>query len=140
MEQAVIVSAVRTAVGSFGKSLNSVPAVELGVTALQEALRRVNLEPGQVDEVIVGGGGASNPTMLRMLAERLPNARVLRQEDLGYLSDAKEAIAFAILAYEGLHGRPGNLPSCTFARHPAVLGKITPGANYRQLLRSLQDL
>jgi len=54
MEQAVIVSAVRTAVGSFGKSLNSVPAVELGVTALQEALRRVNLEPGQVDEVILG--------------------------------------------------------------------------------------
>ena len=54
MEQAVIVSAVRTAVGSFGRSLNSVPAVELGVTALQEALRRVNLEPGQVDEVILG--------------------------------------------------------------------------------------
>jgi acetyl-CoA C-acetyltransferase len=54
MEQAVIVSAVRTAVGSFGRSLNSVPAVELGVTALQEALRRINLEPGQVDEVILG--------------------------------------------------------------------------------------
>jgi acetyl-CoA C-acetyltransferase len=54
MEQAVIVSAVRTAVGSFGRSLNSVPAVELGVTALQEALRRVNLEPGQVDEVVLG--------------------------------------------------------------------------------------
>ncbi len=95
---------------------------------------------GPVDEVIVGGGGASNPTLLRMLAERLPNTRVLRQEDLGYLSDAKEAIAFAILAYEGLHGRPGNLPSCTFARHPAVLGKITPGTNYRQLLRSLPEL
>jgi anhydro-N-acetylmuramic acid kinase len=96
--------------------------------------------PGPVEEVIVGGGGASNPTMLRMLAERLPGVRVLRQEDLGYLSDAKEAIAFAILAYEGLHGRQGNLPTCTFARHPAVLGKLTPGANYRQLLRSLQDL
>ena len=54
MERAVIVSAVRTAVGSFGRSLNSVPAVELGVTALQEALRRVNLEPGQMDEVILG--------------------------------------------------------------------------------------
>jgi len=54
MEQAVIVSAVRTAVGSFGRSLNSAPAVELGVTALQEALRRINLEPGQVDEVILG--------------------------------------------------------------------------------------
>ena len=96
--------------------------------------------PGPVDEVIVGGGGASNPTMMRLLVERLPNTQVLRQEDLGYLSDAKEAIAFAIIAYEGLHGRQGNLPSCTFARHPAVLGKITPGANYRKVLRSLQEL
>jgi anhydro-N-acetylmuramic acid kinase len=106
--------------------------------SIADSYRRFLPEPPQ--EVIVGGGGASNPTLLRMLAEQMPAARVLRQEDLGYLSDAKEAIAFAILAYEGLHGRPGNLPSCTFARHPAVLGKLTPGANYRQVLSSLQDL
>jgi anhydro-N-acetylmuramic acid kinase len=93
--------------------------------------------PEQPEEVIIGGGGASNPTLLRMLAGYLPGARVLRQEDLGFSSDAKEAVAFAILAYEGLHGRPGNLPSCTFARHPVVLGKINPGANYLDLLRSL---
>ncbi|MEJ5365659.1 MAG: acetyl-CoA C-acetyltransferase [Desulfosoma sp.] len=54
MEQAVIVSAVRTPVGSFGKSLTSVPAVRLGVIALKEALKRVGLSPEQVDEVILG--------------------------------------------------------------------------------------
>lgn len=54
MEQAVIVSAVRTPVGSFGKSLVNVPAVQLGVLALKEALARAGLAPEQVDEVILG--------------------------------------------------------------------------------------
>jgi len=87
------------------------------------------------DEVIVGGGGANNPVLLQMLRQRLEPTSVLRQEDLGYSSDAKEAIAFAVIAYETLHGRPGNLPSCTFARHPAVLGKIIPGKNFPRLLQ-----
>jgi len=54
MEQAVIVSAVRTPVGSFGKSLTSIPAVQLGVTTVKEALARIQLAPEQVDEVILG--------------------------------------------------------------------------------------
>ncbi len=54
MEQAVIVNAVRTPVGSFGRSLAGVSAVNLGVIALKEALRRTKLDPGQIDEVILG--------------------------------------------------------------------------------------
>ncbi len=54
MNEAVIVSAVRTPVGSFGRSLKDIPAVQLGVIALKEALGRVNLSPDQVDEVILG--------------------------------------------------------------------------------------
>ena len=54
MKQAVIVSAVRTPVGSFGRSLKDVPAVDLGVIALKEALKRIDLQPDQVDEVILG--------------------------------------------------------------------------------------
>ena len=54
MEQAVVVSAVRTPVGSFGKSLSTISAVNLGVVAVKEALRRAGLDPGQVDEVILG--------------------------------------------------------------------------------------
>jgi len=54
MEQAVIVNAVRTPVGSFGKSLTAVSAVSLGVIALKEALARTKLDPGLIDEVILG--------------------------------------------------------------------------------------
>jgi anhydro-N-acetylmuramic acid kinase len=90
--------------------------------------------PEMPDEIIVGGGGANNPVLLQMLRDELYPIPVLRQEDLGYSSDAKEAVAFAVIAYETLHGRPGNLPSCTFALHPAVLGKIVPGKNFPSLL------
>jgi acetyl-CoA C-acetyltransferase len=54
MQQAVIVSALRTAVGTFGRAFNSVPAVDLGVAALKETLKRLQLDPSQVDEVILG--------------------------------------------------------------------------------------
>lgn len=86
--------------------------------------------PYPIDEAIAGGGGAYNPTLLAMLRERLPGIAVLRQEDLGYSSKAKEGLAFAIMGYEALHGRPGNLPSCTGARRPVPLGQIAPGDNY----------
>lgn len=91
--------------------------------------------PELPDEVIVGGGGANNPALVQMLRRELEPIPVLRQEDLGYSSDAKEAVAFAVIAYETLHGRPGNLPSCTYARHPTVLGKIIPAGNFSNLLR-----
>ncbi len=76
MEQAVIVNAVRTPVGSFGKSLASVPAVELGVIALREALRRTNLDPAQIDEVILGNvlqaGLGQNPARQVTIKAGLP--------------------------------------------------------------------
>ena len=91
---------------------------------------------GGVDEVVVHGGGARNPVLLEMLAAALPpGARVLHHDDFGVPAKAKEAVAFALMGYEGLHGRPGALPSCTGAHRPAVLGAITPGDNYRTLLR-----
>ena len=65
MERAVIASAVRTAVGSFGKSLKGVSAVQLGVTTLKEAMERIRLDPALVDEVVLGnvlqGGQGQNP-------------------------------------------------------------------------------
>ena len=75
-------------------------------------------------QVILGGGGAKNLVLRRMLRDRLDRVELRTHEDFGIASVAKEALAFAILAYETLHGRPSNVPSATGARHPVVLGKI----------------
>jgi anhydro-N-acetylmuramic acid kinase len=79
-----------------------------------------------INEVIIGGGGSYNRTLLQMMRELLPEVTILIQEDIGYSSDAKEAIAFALLANETLHGNPGNVPGATGAKKPVILGSITP--------------
>ena len=77
-----------------------------------------------VDEVIVGGGGASNRTLMRMLASEFPEARVLPADHYGLPADAKEAICFAILANERLLETPANVPSVTGARRRVVCGAV----------------
>lgn len=82
------------------------------------------------NEVIVSGGGAQNPTMMAMLRELLPEVKVQSSNEVGLPSEAKEAIAFAVLAYESWHGRPGTLTTATGAKRPVVLGSITPGRRW----------
>lgn len=77
------------------------------------------------DRLIVGGGGALNRTLMAHLRKLLPGCRVMTNEDLGLDGNAKEAVAFAILANEAIFASPGNVPSVTGALHPAVLGRIT---------------
>lgn len=85
------------------------------------------------DEIIVSGGGAKNPTLLKFLQDRVgPTARVRTIDEFGIPSDAKEGLAFAILGYETWHGRPSNLPSATGARHPVIQGDITPGKFWKR--------
>ncbi|MBI3698181.1 MAG: anhydro-N-acetylmuramic acid kinase [Acidobacteria bacterium] len=79
---------------------------------------------GQTGELIVSGGGLHNPQLMALLAGFLPGMRIRPSNDFGIDSDAKEAIAFAVLAYETYHCRTSNLPSATGARHPAILGKV----------------
>jgi anhydro-N-acetylmuramic acid kinase len=76
------------------------------------------------DEVIVSGGGVHNRALMRYLRAELPESEVISSAEIGIDPDAKEAIAFAILANESLNGRPSNLKCATGARRPAVLGKI----------------
>ncbi|MDL2319035.1 anhydro-N-acetylmuramic acid kinase [Eubacteriales bacterium OttesenSCG-928-A19] len=78
------------------------------------------------EEIILSGGGAHNLTLRREIEAAFPACRVLTQEDLGWSSDAKEAVAFALMAHETMHGRPSNVPSATGARGPVILGNITP--------------
>jgi len=89
---------------------------------------------GRVDEVIVAGGGVRNLALLALLREALPGIPVRPLDGFGLDADAKEAVAFALLGYAGLHGWPNNVPAATGAAHPVVLGSLTPGANYRALL------
>lgn len=79
-----------------------------------------------VDELIVSGGGWHNPAIIEPLRDGLPSTRVRSTDDFGIGVDAKEAVAFAILAYEAFHHRPANVPSATGADRPVVLGSITP--------------
>lgn len=77
-----------------------------------------------VREMIVAGGGARNPLLVAYLAALLPSLKLVPADAFGVPADAKEAFAFAVLAYVAFHQRANNLPSATGARHPAVLGKI----------------
>ncbi len=81
----------------------------------------------EIDEVILGGGGSYNSTLVEMLRNGLKdeNCAIFIQEDIGYSSEAKEAIAFAILANETYHRNPSNVPSATGAKKSVVLGNVT---------------
>lgn len=79
----------------------------------------------RVDELIVSGGGANNPALMEMLRERLPKITIRRSDEFGVDANAKEAIAFAILAHRTILGLTGNLPSATGAEFPVILGSVT---------------
>lgn len=80
--------------------------------------------PG-LSRIVVGGGGAHNDALMDEIRALFPGQRVLTQEDLGFSSDAKEAMAFALIARETLRRRPGNMPSATGAKKSVPLGSIT---------------
>jgi len=77
-------------------------------------------------EVVASGGGVHNPQIMGHLAAFLPGASIASSAAHGINPDAKEAVAFAVLAYETWRRRPSNLPSATGARRAVVLGAITP--------------
>jgi anhydro-N-acetylmuramic acid kinase len=80
-----------------------------------------------VDAVYASGGGVRNVTLMTALRRRLEGMSLARLDELGVSPGIKEALAFAFLAHLTLCGAPGNVPGATGARHPVVLGSITPG-------------
>ena len=82
---------------------------------------------GSYRECIVSGGGSKNRTLMDMLAEATSRLglKLRRSDEFGVPSQAKEAVAFALLAYQTWHRQPGNIPSATGAARPAVLGKVS---------------
>jgi anhydro-N-acetylmuramic acid kinase len=97
----------------------------LTALSIVDALCSFVLPRVEIHQLIVSGGGARNPLILAQLEAALPEIDVLPSSRLGVPEDAKEAFAFALLAYETFHHRPSNLPSATGARGPAILGKIS---------------
>jgi len=102
-------------------------ATALTAHSIAGAIRDQVLPYGKFSDYIVAGGGARNRTLMKMLHQQLQplGLTFARSEDFGVPPQAKEAMAFAVLAYETWHRRPGNVPSATGARRPAVLGKIS---------------
>jgi anhydro-N-acetylmuramic acid kinase len=103
-------------------------ATALTARSIADALRRFVLpRRGSFREFVVSGGGANNPTLLAMLANELrPLHLTIRASDeFGLPSEAKEAAAFALMAYETWNRRPSNIPSATGAKRPVILGKIS---------------
>ncbi|GAB2488614.1 anhydro-N-acetylmuramic acid kinase [Promicromonospora xylanilytica] len=82
-------------------------------------------------EVVASGGGTRNPAIMAALRDELPGTTVRTSDELGVPSQAKEALAFAVLGFHTWHGLPGVLPGATGARHPRVLGSVTPGQDGR---------
>ncbi len=122
---AAYVDALCAQAAALGCSLQDALATATRFTA--ECIR-VGIErfcPQRPDRLVVGGGGSMNPVLLAHIADCLPGCEVLTNEQLGLDSNAKEAVAFAVLANEALFGLPNNATGATGAAHPVVMGKIS---------------
>ena len=98
--------------------------------SIGEAYRRWLLPRG-VDEVVLTGGGRHNPELVRRIASELAPISVAAPDALGLDPDAREAAAFAVLAWAHVMGTAGNVPAVTGAAAPRVLGSLTPAAPRR---------
>ena len=94
---------------------------------IQRFSRNEKRETRNPAELILSGGGTRNRTLVRMISDGVApfGLKVILSDSLGLPSQAKEAVAFAVLAYQTWNRRPGNLPTATGAQRPAILGKIS---------------
>ncbi len=101
-------------------------AVEFSAITIADAYNRFVLNRhARLKKAIFTGGGIHNPLLMQRIRELLPDLSIeTPKEENFYFSDAKEAIAMAVLANETLSGRPGNLPKVTGAKRPLILGEI----------------
>jgi len=104
-------------------------ATALTAESIALGVRNFVLPEMRVDEIFVSGGGTHNPTLMRMLRKAMGEIPVKDTTEVGLDVDSKEAIAFAVMAYETAHARPSNVPMATGAKRHVVLGKLTQNGN-----------
>jgi len=97
---------------------------ELTVQSIAQFIEQFVAVKTPIDTLYVSGGGVHNLTLMKRLSQILPDTHVAPVDSAGMRGDAKEAIAFAILANEALHGNSGNIPTATGAAVPKILGKF----------------
>ncbi len=105
-------------------------ATAFTAVSLAENYRNFVFPKSIPDEIIFGGGGVHNVSLMKMIRAELHPIRVTTFDDHGINADAAEAVCFAVLAYETLHGVPTNIPGVTGAGHHGILGKIIPGKRH----------
>lgn len=105
---------------------NDLVATVTALTAksISESYKQFIIPENGLDKVLIGGGGSNNNTLINLIKDYLPGIEVLTQEDIGLNSDAKEAVAFALLANETINGNFNNVPGATGASKKVVMGKI----------------
>lgn len=111
--------------GAEGIRLLDVLATATRFTAECIAAAVRDYAPEPPARLIVGGGGALNAALMGHIRQLLPACRVMTNEELGFDGNAKEALAFAILANEAIFAHANNVPSVTGAKRPVVMGKIS---------------
>lgn len=116
-------------------SLNDLMATLLALTAesIAVAYEKFIFPVWEVNEIIFSGGGCKNPVLMGALRGKFPSIKCSTTDEYGIPSEAKEAVAFAILASELVAGNPANLPSVTGASRRVPLGKIAQGSPGRNL-------
>lgn len=137
-----LVAAWWTLAQQMGLAAVDFVATMTALTAITIADAYQQFAPDVIGEVIVAGGGAHNPVLLAAIRQELHQklgriVPVRTHADIGIDDKAKEALAFALMGYLAIHGKAGNVPSCTGAKNAQVLGQIAPGTNYRALLQQV---
>ena len=101
-------------------------ATALTARSVRDAIERCVLPTAEYSELIVSGGGTKNPSLMAALRAELRDSglQIRASDEFGIPSAAKEAVAFAVLAFETWNHRPANIPSATGAKRAAILGKI----------------
>ncbi len=115
-----------------GRSDDDLVATLVAFTAAAVRRACADFLDGEIERVLVGGGGAENPALMDALAAVLTDVPIEPFDAAGVPARAAEAMAFALMGRNALLGIPNHLPQCTGARRAVVLGEISPGRSVLQ--------